>query len=80
MKLWGLVALLGLVCGYESITSKNFEGKVLSSGRVWLLEFYSNRCGSCQEFKPTFESVVEELKKKGIKIEIGMVGIDDKGV
>ena len=25
-----------------------------ASGDVWIIEFYSDMCGSCKEFKPTF--------------------------
>ena len=31
--------------------------KVFESQDVWLVEFYSGRCGSCQEFAPVWESI-----------------------
>jgi len=58
----------------EKIDISNYEEKVLKSKEVWLLKYYSERCGSCQEFEPTWLSATKKIKK----LKIGKVNIDEK--
>lgn len=67
--------LVSVVNSHQSIDQSNFEEVVLSSGKVWMLEFYSSRCGSCQEFEPTFDRLAASLEDS---VTIGKVGIDSK--
>lgn len=55
------------------LTTSNYN-VVMKSKDYWLIEFYSKRCGTCQEFEPIWEEVLEKLK--GIKI--GRVDIDEE--
>ena len=81
MHTWFLMLLMMMIMlasaeGHEAIDQLNFEEKVLNSDKPWLLEFYSDMCGSCREFAPTFEQVASALSSS--EIQIGMVGIDQK--
>ena len=56
------------------IDVNNFEELVRNTNDIWLLEFYSERCGTCQEFEPTWKKVVPKIN--GVKI--GRINIDKK--
>lgn len=43
--------------------------------KIWLIEFYSPMCGSCQEFSPIWKDLEDSLRGK---ISCGKVNIDDK--
>ena len=58
--------------GLPEITSKNFASTVEGSDELWMLEFYSDMCGSCKEFKPTFEALAgafPSIKSAGVNID-----------
>ena len=59
--------------GLPEITSKNFASTVEGSDELWMLEFYSDMCGSCKEFKPTFEALAAkfegQIKSAGVNID-----------
>ena len=58
--------------GLPEITSKNFASTVEGSDELWMLEFYSDMCGSCKEFKPTFEALASAfpgIKSAGVNID-----------
>lgn len=55
------------------LTIKNYD-QVLSSKEGWVMEFYSKKCGTCQEFEPTWQEVTKQLPN----IKIGKIDIDDK--
>merc|ERR1712046_532258 len=61
-------------CAAAAIDGTNFKEKVADSNKVWMLEFYSDMCGSCQEFAPTW-SEVDKLAQG--KVETGKVKVDD---
>eukprot|EP01041_Mallomonas_annulata_P001444 gene1444-2780_t len=56
------------------LQGEEFDVQVLNDDRVWLVEFYSNMCGSCQEFAPKWEKLEGSLKS----IATGKINIDDK--
>ena len=39
-----------------------FKKNVTDDNRIWLVEFYSTRCGGCKEFSPTWDKVVASMK------------------
>ena len=46
---------------------------MISDDRVWLVEFYSDMCGSCKEFAPKWEKIEKSLSNVATgKINIGI--------
>eukprot|EP00981_Chlorochromonas_danica_P015430 scaffold12089_cov176-Ochromonas_danica.AAC.8 len=75
-----LLAILSLylvlaVCSRSviEISPNQFREDVIADDRVWLIEFYSSMCGSCQEFAPTWEKVANRAKS----VQKGQVNVDD---
>lgn len=68
--------LLQVCSGKSEIGLSNFKKLVLEDDRVWMLKYYSERCGSCMEFEGEFQKVVKLVQNK---IQIGIVSIDHKG-
>mmetsp|Transcript_6303 Transcript_6303/g.12806 ORF Transcript_6303/g.12806 Transcript_6303/m.12806 type:complete len:153 (+) Transcript_6303:141-599(+) len=70
---------LALVCvalgAGVPIDAGNFKSQVADSDSVWILEFYSPRCGTCAEMMPIYESVSQKLKSLA---NFGGVNIDEK--
>lgn len=68
LKMQNLILLLVILqCSLALILAEewdpeSFKKKVIDDDKVWLVEFYSPRCGGCQEFSPTWEKVVESMK------------------
>jgi hypothetical protein len=58
----------------EILNVNNYEEKVINSKEAWLIEYYSERCGTCQEFSPIWESATNKIRK----LRIGKVNIDEK--
>ncbi|KRX03614.1 Thioredoxin-like fold [Pseudocohnilembus persalinus] len=60
----------------ETINQDNYKNKVLSDAtpKTWLIEYYSEMCGSCKEFSPILDKLAESYKQKGLSI--GQVNID----
>ena len=58
----------------EPLTESTFASRVVDSDDAWVVEFYSERCGSCAEFAPTFAKAAAE----GHGVRWGKVNIDDK--
>lgn len=56
------------------IDEDNFSSLVVNSDKVWILEYYSDKCGSCKEFLPTWHEVSKSMS--GLKL--GRVNIDNK--
>ena len=50
----------------------NFDEVVLGSDEVWMLEFYSDMCGSCKQFTPKYV----QLAQNHPTIRSGNVNID----
>jgi len=42
-----------------SLANHNFRKKVLSSREPWIIDFYANWCGPCQQFASEYEKVAE---------------------
>lgn len=58
----------------EILNINNYEEKVINSKDAWLIEYYSERCGTCQEFSPIWEKATSKIRK----LRIGKVNIDEK--
>jgi protein disulfide-isomerase A6 len=56
-----------------NLDTDNYNQEVSNSGDVWLIEYFSKRCGTCQEFEPIWKNVVSKLEN----IKIGRVDIDE---
>eukprot|EP00467_Chlorarachnion_reptans_P021043 CAMPEP_0114505710 /NCGR_PEP_ID=MMETSP0109-20121206/11006_1 /TAXON_ID=29199 /ORGANISM="Chlorarachnion reptans, Strain CCCM449" /LENGTH=151 /DNA_ID=CAMNT_0001684183 /DNA_START=41 /DNA_END=496 /DNA_ORIENTATION=+ len=57
-----------------TVGAENFQEVVMDSEDVWMLEFYSEMCGSCLEFAPTWEKIKES--DVGRKLRTAKVNID----
>eukprot|EP00049_Salpingoeca_infusionum_P018267 m.356463 g.356463 ORF g.356463 m.356463 type:complete len:153 (+) comp17547_c0_seq1:115-573(+) len=57
-----------------TITAANFEDTIAKSDEVWVLEVYSDMCGSCAEFKPTFDKVAAKIDH----VHFGALNVDSK--
>jgi len=57
-----------------NLNNSNYKEEVLDSHEAWLIEYYSEMCGSCKQFSPIWDSTVKNIKK----LKIGRVNIDDK--
>ena len=69
-----LIAITARFGGAADLDPDNFQSTVLDDSRVWVVEFYSGMCGSCQEFAPTWERLEKSLKS----VATGKVNIDTK--
>ena len=58
------------------MTKANFYDVVLDDPNLWLVEYMSPRCGTCQEMSPVWQ---EFVSKNSGKAKFGQVDIDDKG-
>ena len=54
------------------LDNDNYDNEVNSSKEIWLIEYYSEKCSTCQEFAPVWE----QLAKKVDYLKIGRVNID----
>jgi thiol-disulfide isomerase/thioredoxin len=68
------MAAMALAGTGTSLDISNFKTEVTDSNNVWVVEFGSTMCGTCKEFMPTWESVVEATKN----VKHGQVMIDGK--
>ncbi len=57
----------------QDLTGAAFESDVVDDLRVWVVEFYSPMCGSCQEFASIWDKVDKNMKS----ILTGKVNIDE---
>ena len=73
----GIVGILFLLLFFQtnkaSLAPDKFNDNVVLSERVWLVEFYSDRCGSCKEFVPEWT----RLEKQLVSIATGKINIDE---
>mmetsp|Transcript_5408 Transcript_5408/g.6918 ORF Transcript_5408/g.6918 Transcript_5408/m.6918 type:complete len:227 (-) Transcript_5408:273-953(-) len=52
--------------GVIQLNARNFESSV-SDGNIWLIEFYTEWCGHCKRFAPTYLSVAQTLHAENNK-------------
>lgn len=79
-------SLLALVALFVAVGAANgagapigkstFPSVVLGNPHLWLVEYMSPRCGTCQEMAPVWGRFVS--KNEG-KVKFGQVNIDDRG-
>ena len=56
------------------ITGDNFEGEVLKSNKIVLIDFYADWCGPCRMMAPIVDQIAEEMQEK---IKVGKVNVDE---
>ena len=71
LLLYVVVATLFALCSATDVTH-SFRESVINDDRVWLVEFYSEMCGSCKEFAPTWDMIEQSLPN----MSCGKVNID----
>ena len=60
-----IAALVGRSLAEEvAITNENFASVVTESGKPWVIEFYSEMCGSCKEFAPTWHAFADKVSAR----------------
>jgi thiol-disulfide isomerase/thioredoxin len=59
---------------YVNLDIENFDSEVNISKEIWLIEFFSEKCGTCKEFYPIWI----ELTKNINYLKIGRVNIDNE--
>ena len=57
----------------HKITIDNFNSLVINSKKIWVIEYYSEMCGTCQEFYETWDSLTNSFKE----VNYGRVNIDE---
>ena len=89
-----LLAAAALAADEIFLDADNFDSVVTASGKPWVVEFYSEMCGSCKEFAPTWHAFADKIagveglgtarvcvdKKPGSKLAGGLAGLFDKGI
>lgn len=75
-KIVFILAVIPIILGISvtKLNVQNYDNMVNKSKDIWLIEFYSERCGTCQEFEPIWKTVIPKIKN----IKIGRVNIDDE--
>ena len=75
-KIVFILAVIPIILGVSvtKLNVQNYDNMVNKSKDIWLIEFYSERCGTCQEFEPIWKTVIPKIKN----IKIGRVNIDDE--
>jgi thioredoxin 1 len=56
------------------ITDKNFDEKVVDSGKVAVLDFWAEWCGPCKVIAPIIEELAEDYGDQAV---IGKVNVDE---
>eukprot|EP00295_Goniomonas_pacifica_P010170 CAMPEP_0175844372 /NCGR_PEP_ID=MMETSP0107_2-20121207/21608_1 /TAXON_ID=195067 ORGANISM="Goniomonas pacifica, Strain CCMP1869" /NCGR_SAMPLE_ID=MMETSP0107_2 /ASSEMBLY_ACC=CAM_ASM_000203 /LENGTH=118 /DNA_ID=CAMNT_0017158763 /DNA_START=96 /DNA_END=452 /DNA_ORIENTATION=+ len=50
---------------------------MINSNEVWVVEYFSSRCGSCKDFAPKWEEAAERLQKEA-RVNVAGFNIDEK--
>ena len=58
----------------KAITDASFQGEVLDSGNIVLVDFWAEWCGPCKQIGPSLEEISEEFSEK---LTVGKVNIDE---
>ena len=58
-----------------TITSENFEEKVLQNEKPVLLDFWASWCGPCMMMSP----IVDELAESDDRFTVGKINVDEQG-
>ena len=57
-----------------NLNEENFEGEVLKSEKVVLVDFYADWCGPCKMMSPVIDEIAKEL---GERVKVGKVNSDE---
>ena len=57
---------------YANLDIENFDNELDASKEFWLIEFYSEKCSTCQEFSSIWVKLTKQVKY----LKIGRVNID----
>lgn len=68
------IIFLSCIDSTHSLEGETFEDDVIHDERVWIVEFYSHFCKSCNDFSPKWR----EIEVFYMYIATGRVCIDDK--
>ena len=76
--LFGIIILFIFIikninCEVLNLT-ENLESAIKDEN-AYVIKFYSEMCGSCKEFAPTFDDYAKKVNKK---LNVGIVNIDNK--
>ena len=62
---------------YVNLDIDNYDKELKLSKEIWLVEFYSEKCSTCQEFSPIWAKLIKNINY----LKIGRVNIDEnKGI
>ena len=78
-KIKTLIITLFIISQIQSLNSinldnENYDTEVNLSKEIWLIEFYSEKCGTCQEFFPIWEELIKNVNY----LRVGRVNIDNE--
>src|SRR5258708_5835190 len=79
VKLLSIIFIsFSIVCVISSmgihLDNENYKNEVLNSEEAWIIEYYSDKCGSCKQFEEIWDKVMKSVKK----LKIGRVNIDNE--
>lgn len=59
------------------ITPGNINSLVYNTSYITLLEFYAPWCGYCKQLKPDIEKLGDNIQKRNLPFQVGIVNCDD---
>ena len=62
LRTFVLLVVGGLAADEVAIDFNNFQSVVTESKQPWIIEFYSELCGSCKAFAPTWDGFREKVR------------------